>query len=163
MMDNPAVQDYYPEEYAYCYGCGRLNLDGLHVQSRWLDEAQGKSIARFVPRPYHTALPGFVYGGLSASLIDCHGTGTAALAAYHAEGRPFDSMPPNRFVTASLHVDFLKPTPLTELELIGEVKEVKMKEGRTKKVVVGITVFANGQPCSKGEVVAVQVPENFGK
>ncbi|MBT9282958.1 MAG: hypothetical protein KM312_10005 [Hydrogenibacillus schlegelii] len=24
------------------------------------------------PRPEHLALPGFVYGGLIASLIDCH-------------------------------------------------------------------------------------------
>lgn len=161
-MDNPAVQDFYPAEYAYCYGCGRLNTDGLHVQSRWLDADQGKSIARFKPRPYHTALPGYVYGGLLASLVDCHGTGTAALAAYHAEKRPFDSLPANRFVTASLHVDFMKPTPLTELELIGQVTNVKMKDGRTKKVVVAIIVYANNQPCVKGEVVAVQVPENFG-
>jgi acyl-coenzyme A thioesterase PaaI-like protein len=161
-MDNPAVQDFYPTEYAYCYGCGRLNTDGLHVQSRWLDASQGKSIARFIPRPYHTALPGFVYGGLLASLVDCHGTGTAALAAYHAENRPFESLPANRFVTASLHVDFMKPTPLTELELIGQVTDIKMKDDRTKKVVVAIIVYAGNQPCVKGEVVAVQVPENFG-
>ena len=65
-------------------------------------------------------------------------------------------------MTASLHVDFMKPTPLTELELIGQVTDVKMKDGRTKKVVVAIIVYASDQPCVKGEVVAVQVPENFG-
>lgn len=162
-MENPAVQDYYPSEFSYCYGCGRLNQDGLHVQSRWMDAGSGKSISRFTPRPYHTSLPGFIYGGLLASLIDCHGTGTAALAAYHAEGRPFDSLPANRFVTASLHVDFLRPTPLTDLELIGQVTEVKMKENRTKKVVVAITVYANAQPCVNGQVVAVQVPQDFGR
>lgn len=162
-MENPAVQDYYPADFAQCYGCGRLNEDGLHIQSRWLDASSGKSIARFTPRPYHTALPGFTYGGLLASLIDCHGTGTAALAAYQAEARPFDSLPPNRFVTASLHVDFLRPTPLVELELIGQVTELKMKENRTRKVIVAITVYANNQPCVNGQVIAVQVPDNFGQ
>ena len=32
--------------------------------------------------PSPTTLPGYVYGGLIASIIDCHATGTAAAAAY---------------------------------------------------------------------------------
>ncbi len=102
----------------------------------------------------HTAIPGFVYGGLLASLVDCHGTGTAAAAAYRAEGRPMDSQPPLRFVTASLKVEYLKPTPLgPPLELRGRAVEVK---GR--KVVVQIGLFAEGVECVRGEVVAVQLP-----
>jgi acyl-CoA thioesterase FadM len=100
-------------------------------------------------------VPGFVYGGLIASLLDCHGTGTAAAAAYRAEGRPLDSQPPLRFLTASLHVDYLKPTPLgAPLEVRGRVEEVK---GR--KVVISETLSANGALCARGQVVAVQVPE----
>ena len=76
----------------------------------------------FTPQPYHIAVPGFVYGGLIASLVDCHGTGTAAAGAYRSQGRPMDSEPPMRFVTGSLHVDYLKPTPLgVPLELHGRV------------------------------------------
>jgi len=164
----PAVQDYYPDELAHCYGCGRLNADGLHIQSRWLDEPGGKTIARVTPRSVHTAIPGFVYGGLIASLVDCHGTGSAALAGYHAENRPLDSLPAQRFVTGALHVDFLRPTPmfdseggLIELEMIGEIHEVKLKEGRAKKVVVHITVLAQGEVTARGEVVAVQMPDTF--
>jgi acyl-CoA thioesterase FadM len=114
-----------------------------------------------VPRPYHTAIPGYVYGGLIASLIDCHSTGTASAAAYRAQGREPDSEPPLRFVTASLHVDYLRPTPIEgPLELRSQVKEVK---GR--KVVVSTTLFASGEVCARGEVVAVEIPENmaFGK
>jgi len=49
-----------------------------------------------------------------------------------------DSDPPLRYVTASLHVDYLKPTPIDgELELRGRVKEIK---GR--KVIVETTVYA---------------------
>jgi acyl-coenzyme A thioesterase PaaI-like protein len=68
------------------------------------------------------------------------------------------SAPALRFVTGSLQVNFLKPTPLGPLEIRGRVKEIK---GR--KVVVESTVLANGVATATGEVVAVQMPENFGK
>ena len=61
----PALQDLYPDEFAHCYGCGRLNADGMHVKSRWLD---GEAVSHFLPRPSQMAMPGFVYGGLIASL-----------------------------------------------------------------------------------------------
>jgi acyl-coenzyme A thioesterase PaaI-like protein len=51
-------------------------------------------VCTFQLRPYHTALPGYVYGGLIASLIDRHATGTAAAAAYRAAGRAMDTKPP---------------------------------------------------------------------
>ena len=109
-----AFQDFYPDPLAHCYGCGRLNAQGHQIKTIWDGD---ETVTRFTPQPYHTAIPGFVYGGLIASLIDCHSTGTAAAAMYRAEGREMDSQPPFRFVTGSLHVDFLKPTPLgVELE-----------------------------------------------
>ena len=153
-MAPEAFQDYYPDQLSYCYGCGRLNEHGLQIKSYWDGD---ESVCVFTPRPYHIAIPGFVYGGLIASLIDCHGTGTAAAAMYRAAGRALDTLPPFRFVTASLHVDYLKPTPLgAPLEVRGAVKEIK---GR--KVVVSTTLSANGQVCVRGEVVAVQMPENL--
>lgn len=146
-----AFQDFYPDDTSYCYGCGRLNNDGLHIQSRWDGE---ESLCVFTPRHYHIALPGYVYGGLLASLIDCHGTGTAAAAVYRAEGREMHTDPPLRFVTASLKVDYLKPTPLgVPLHVRGKVKEIK-----GKKVVVEITLSADNQICVRGEVVAVRIP-----
>jgi len=149
-----AFQDYYPDDLSYCYGCGRLNEHGHQIKSFW---EGNESVASFTPKPYHIAVPGYVYGGLIASLIDCHGTGTAAAAKYRDEGRPMDSEPPFRFVTASLHVDYLRPTPLgVPLELRGAVEEVK---GR--KVVVGVTLSASGIVCAKGNVVAVQMPESM--
>jgi acyl-CoA thioesterase FadM len=103
------------------------------------------------------AIPGYAYGGLIASLIDCHGTGTAAAAKYRAENREMDTLPPIRFLTASLHVNYLLPTPLDgPIEIRGKVKEVK---GR--KVIVEAWLIAGGQICARGEVVAVQVPEHM--
>jgi acyl-coenzyme A thioesterase PaaI-like protein len=153
-MTQKAFQDYYPDHFAHCYGCGRLNEHGLQIKSYWDGE---ESICTFLPRPYHVAIPGYVYGGLIASLIDCHGTGTAAAAAYRAAGREMDTEPPYRFVTASLHVDYLRPTPLgVPLEIRGTVKEIK---GR--KIIIASTLSAGGEVCARGEVVAVQVPEDW--
>jgi acyl-coenzyme A thioesterase PaaI-like protein len=151
-MSDKAIQDYYPPDLSHCYGCGRLNEQGYQIKTYWDGE---ETVARFEPRPYHISIPGYVYGGLLASLIDCHGTGTAAAAAYRAEGREPGSEPPLRFVTAALKVDYLKPTPLgTTLEVRGKVLEVK---GR--KVTVSATISARGVVCVRGEVIAVQVPE----
>ena len=149
-MSKSAFQDAYPDELSHCYGCGRLNPDGLQLKSYWDGD---ETVAHFRPRPSHMAIPGFVYGGLLASLIDCHGTGSAAAAANRAqpENAPF------RFVTASLHVDYLRSTPIdTELEIRGTIKELK-----AKKVVIGASVFAHGKLCARGEVVAVRMPENM--
>jgi acyl-coenzyme A thioesterase PaaI-like protein len=153
-MKGPAVQDFYPEDAAQCYGCGRLNEHGLQIKTRWDGD---ETVTIFTPRAYHTAIPGYVYGGLVASLIDCHGTGSGALAAYRAENREPGSDPPFRFVTASLKVDYLKPTPLgPPLEIRGEIVEVK---GR--KVVVKATLSAEGVVCARGEIVTVQMPESM--
>ena len=153
-MDKKAFQDYYPNELSFCYGCGRFNEQGLKLKSYWDGE---ETVAIFNPRPYHIAIPGYVYGGLIASIIDCHSTGTAAAATYHAEGREMGTEPRVRFVTASLHVEYTRPTPLgVPLEVRGKIKEIK---GR--KVVVSATVSAGGEICAKGEVVAVKMPEQM--
>ena len=153
-MTDKAFQDFYPDNLSYCYGCGRLNEHGHQIKSYWDGD---ESVCTYLPKPYHIAIPGYVYGGLIASLIDCHGTGTAAAAMYRAENRAMDTDPAFRFVTGSLHVDYLRPTPLgVPLEIRGKVQEIK---GR--KVVTAITVSANGEVCARGQVVAVQMPEHL--
>ena len=150
-----AFQDYYPDNLAHCYGCGRNNPDGHRIKTVWEGD---ESVTRYTPRPEHMAIPGFVYGGLIASLIDCHSTGTAAAAMYRHEGREMDTQPPFRFVTGSLNVSYLKPTPMGPvLEIRGRVREIK---GR--KVVVDSVLYADGVATAKGEVVAVQMPDSFG-
>jgi len=150
-MDDKAFQDYYSKNCSQCYGCGCENSHGLQIKSYWEGD---ESVCRFSPQPFHKAFPGVVYGGLIASLIDCHSTGTAAAAAYRAEGRAMDTEPELHFVTAALHVDYLKPTPMdAELEIRGTVKTIK-----PKKVVVSTTLSANGEVCARGEVVAVRMP-----
>jgi acyl-coenzyme A thioesterase PaaI-like protein len=150
-MADKAIQDHYPDALAHCYGCGRLNPHGLHIESHW-DGQRG--IATFRPLAHQIAIPGFVYGGLIASLIDCHAIGTAAAAATDAAGHTLDSNPDLRFVTASLHVDYLAPTPIdTVLELCGTAAEIK-----PNKVTVDVTLTADGRACARGRVIAVRMP-----
>lgn len=149
-----AFQDYYPESSSHCYGCGSKNDKGLQIKSYWDGD---ESVAVFQPEDYHLAIPGYVYGGLIASLIDCHSTGTAAAAAYRQEGRELGSSPAFRFVTASLHVDYLLPTPLgPPLHLRSKVVEIK-----GKKVVIETDLLVEGEVTAKGRVVAVQMPSHL--
>lgn len=146
-MCEQAFQDLYPEDYANCYGCGRNNHQGLHLKSYWEGE---ESVCRHTPKPHYTGgFPGFLYGGMIASLLDCHGAGTAAAAKARESGEPL-----SRFVTASLKVDYLKPTPLgVELEIRGKVAEIK---GR--KVTVDLCLLAGQTLCATGTVIMVQMP-----
>jgi acyl-coenzyme A thioesterase PaaI-like protein len=145
-MSELAFQDQYPDDYAHCFGCGRLNPQGHHLKSYWDGE---ETVCRYTPdAKYSGGFPGFLYGGLIASLIDCHGAGTAAAAKAREDGKPI-----SRFVTASLKVDYLAPTPInTELEVRGKVVEIK---GR--KVTVELTVTAAGTTCARGTVLYIQI------
>jgi|SRR5690554_3778834 len=146
-----AIQDLYPDELSVCYGCGRNHPDGLHVKTYLVGE---HTIALFKPDQKYTAIPGMVYGGLVASILDCHGTGSAAAFICKEEGIPLDKMPvPVRCATANLKVDFLKPTPMgVELELKGQLVKI---EGR--KVWVSRTLSAQDEVCVKGEVLAIRL------
>ncbi len=147
-----AVQDFYPEDVAHCFGCGRLNPQGHQLKTVWEGD---DTVSRFTPLPFHTAIPGYVYGGLIASLLDCHGTGGAAAAMLRREGREIGDGETPRFVTASLQMDFLKPTPLgPELEVRGRIVEIT-----DKKVVLEETLSADGVVTARGRVVAVRMPQ----
>lgn len=153
-MTQKSFQDYYPESLQHCFGCGPKNSHGHHIRSFWEGE---ESVARFIPEPYHLAFPGYVYGGLVASLVDCHCVGTAAAAAYRAEGREPGTSPAFRYVTGSLHVDYLLPTPLgVELEIRARVEEIK-----GKKTIVTASVIADGKVTAKGRVIAIRMPESL--
>src|SRR5699024_8811054 len=106
------------------------------------------------------AIPGFVYGGLIASVIDCHGTGSAAIARHRKNGHETgDGVEAPRIVTASLQVNYLKPTPEGDrLKAIGTVEEI-----HTKKFRVKTDVFAGEEKVVTGEVVAASMPESFIK
>lgn len=149
MFDKP-IQDYYPAEIAICYGCGRNNPHGLHIKTHWDGET---GVCHFMPRQEHTAFPGFVYGGLLASLIDCHSIGTAISAYYTDAGIDPAEDDSITCVTGRLDVRYHKPTPInTELVLSARVTELG-----ERKALVACTLEAKGVTTVSGEVVAVRV------
>ncbi|MCY0898307.1 MAG: PaaI family thioesterase [Firmicutes bacterium] len=156
-MISKAVQDYYPDHFAHCFGCGRLNAHGHHFRTQW-DGAE--TLTEFTPLPEHTAIPGFVYGGLIASLIDCHSTGSAALALYRHAGHELgDSEPVPRCVTAALTVNYLRPTPLgPTLRVRGRIESVS-----ARKAVITSQLWVLDTITVESRVVAVAVPDTFGQ
>ena len=154
-MNSPvAVQDAYPDDFAHCFGCGRLNPVGYHLRT-WLEGDE--TVSRFTPSTNDMALPGFVYGGLLASLLDCHGMATASAAALREAGLEVGAVPSPRYVTAALHVDFVRPTPLGgELVIRGRVEEFT-----ARKVRLAAWVEAGGEQTVRASIVAVPLPERM--
>lgn len=51
-----AIQDYYPERFSHCFGCGRNNPHGHQLKSYWKGD---ETIARFtIARMYSGGVPG---------------------------------------------------------------------------------------------------------
>lgn len=149
-MTNKPIQDFYPHESAVCYGCGRNNEHGHHVKTYWDGEF---GIARFTPKEYHHGYPGFVYGGLLASLIDCHTMGTSIGAKYDAMGIAPSKEEVITAVTGNLNVSYIKPTPMG-VEL---VFKARVKELHERKAIITCSVYANDIETVKSEVIAVYV------
>ncbi len=136
----------------YCWGCGTDNEHGLQLKSYWVGD---EAVAKWEPKPHHAAGPRRILnGGIIATLIDCHSIWTAIAAAYRAEGRALETEPLIWYVTASLQVSYLRPTPIDQpIELRAQLKEV-----RERRTTVTCSVFAKSEECARGEVVAVRVP-----
>lgn len=154
-MSGQAIQEMYPEDLSHCYGCGRLNEHGYQLKTH---REGDETVTRFTPEPYHIAIPGYVYGGLIASLMDCHGTGTAAaMKRKEIQDSGGGRTELVRYVTASLQVEYLRPAPLgVELEVRGSVVD-----SGERKMVITAEVIADGEVCAKGKVVAVRVTEEY--
>jgi len=121
-MSPKAFQDYYPDHLSYCYGCAASTL------TAYASRVTGTATKRSAPsRPARTHR----HSRLCIRRIDrladrlpLHGT--AAAASYRTASREMDTEPPFRFVTASLHVNYLRPTPLgVPLEIRARVTELK--------------------------------------
>lgn len=150
-----AIQDDYPEDFAWCYGCGRMNDDGNHFRTGWEGD---ETVTYASPDEKYTAIPGFVYGGYLASLVDCHGSGSCALAMQRKNGHePGDGSVPPRFVTASLEVTYLKPTPKGKvLKAVGKTTEIHPKKWR-----VDTEVYAGDELVVTGVMIGAIMPDTF--
>ncbi|MDR0737184.1 MAG: PaaI family thioesterase [Zoogloeaceae bacterium] len=146
-----AFQDDYPDRFSHCFGCGKLHPRGLRLKTFWDAADPERTLTRFTPAPiYSGGVPEHVYGGLIAALFDCHGTASAAAFACRAEDRPLERLV--RYVTASLKVDFLRPTPQhAELTL-----RARLLEHSGRKVRLAMELAAAGEIRAQAEMLAIR-------
>ena len=141
------MQDLIP---VHCFGCGALNEHGLQIKSFW---AGDDVVCAWRPKPYHLGHPGVLYGGLIASLVDCHCIWTASAYAYRRAGLEMDGNLRFPYVTAGLNLSFRKPIAIDQaVEL-----RARVIEHGNRKSVVKCSVATRGVVCAEGEVVAVMI------
>src|SRR5262249_45623012 len=71
-----AVQDRFAPA-SVCFGCGPANASGLRIKSFPADD--GGLVATWRASAAQEAFPGFVNGGVIATLLDCHSNWTGAM------------------------------------------------------------------------------------
>ncbi len=160
-MEAFAFQDRMPGN--HCFGCGPGNRDGLRIKSFWVDEAE--SVCRYQPEPHQTAGPrGVLNGGIIATLIDCHGVCTAVADAYRRAGREMGEGELLWYVTASLQVDYRRPTPIDREVTI----RARITETAGRKTWIDCDLRSGDQVCAEARLLAVRVdaagpqPEGIG-
>jgi len=90
--------------------------------------------------------------------MDCHCICTAIAEYYKNKSQKEKETPKYWFATASLKVDFLKPTPINKpVQLRATIKEM-----HKKKAVVTCSLYSGGEECARCELIGVRVPANAG-
>ncbi|HEU4634588.1 MAG TPA: PaaI family thioesterase [Edaphobacter sp.] len=113
MDGNPTID----ERANHCFGCGPANPQGLHLTFSTETSAEGSPIttAQLQLDRLHEGPPGYVHGGIIATLLD---------EAMSKLNRPLDVLA----VTRHMEIDYLRPVPLFQpLTLIGRHSH---REGR---------------------------------
>lgn len=144
-----AIQDLYPDDFSHCFGCGRNNEHGYQIKTY---VAGAGTVTDYQPAPYHLGGGEVAYGGVIASIIDCHCAGTAAISWMQANEMTVGEDESPRFVTARLEVDYLLPTPLGPWRITGETVEIG-----ERKVVVAAELHAGGEVTARGRAVMVRI------
>jgi acyl-coenzyme A thioesterase PaaI-like protein len=143
-----AIQDTYADEFAHCYGCGRLNERGYGIKTFSDGEF---AVTTHQSDAMYTGAGESAYGGLIASVIDCHSAGAAAIFWMQAHGLTVGDDPTPRFVTARLEIDYVAPTPLRAMRMVGSAVEIG-----DRKVVVATDLSVDGTVTARGRGVMVR-------
>jgi len=136
---------------AHCFGCGADNAYGLQLKSYWEGE---EAVAEFLPEPHQCGWsPDVTYGGLIASLIDCHTCNLAIARLYRDARRPIGSEPKIDCATAQLNVSLMRPTAIDEpIRLVARIRNI---DGR--KIWVDCEVTSGSEVTARGEVLAIRL------
>lgn len=134
----------------HCFGCGALNEHGLQIKSFWSGD---EVVCAWRAKPHHIGHPGILYGGVIASVVDCHCIWTASAHAYRRAGMEMGDELRFRYVTGGLSIRYKKPVSIENaIELRARV--VDFNERRT---IVNCSVNSRGVACAEAELVAVLI------
>jgi acyl-coenzyme A thioesterase PaaI-like protein len=153
LMSGEAFQDQMVGN--HCWGCGSENPEGLHLKSYWYDDvavAEWSSSSEFMTGPRHV-----LNGGIIATLLDCHGVCTAVASAYRRENRAIGTEPAILYVTASMTVDYLRPTPIDAVVRLG----ARLATNEDRMITVECVLEAAGKERARASVRAVRVSRDW--
>ena len=153
-----AIQDRYGERFQHCWGCGPKNDFGLHLKT--YPSIDGKScISRIkLENAYTGGVPSNVFGGMIATIFDCHGTASAAWFAHHQKGLELtESTVIGRFITARLEIDYLSPSPIEDEIVVTSTLE----ELGERKAIIAMEMTVATKVRAKAKMVAVAVKDHM--
>ena len=153
-----AIQDRYGERFQHCWGCGPKNDLGLHLKT--YPSIDGKScISRIkLEIAYTGGVPSNVFGGMIATIFDCHGTASAAWFAHHQKGLELTkSTVIGRFITARLEIDYLSPSPIEDEIVVTSTLE----ELGERKAIIAMEMTVATKVRAKARMVAVAVKDHM--
>ena len=153
-----AIQDRYGERFQHCWGCGPKNDLGLHLKT--YPSLDGECcISRIkLEKAYTGGVPSNVFGGMIATIFDCHGTASAAWFAHHQKGLELtETTLIGRFITARLEIDYLSPSPIDdEIVVISTLEELG-----EKKAIISMEMTVATKVRAKAKMVAVAVKDHM--
>ena len=103
-MQNPTID----EQSHSCFGCSPNNPQGLHLRFEYTTEpATGHPAVRATVQltALHEGAPGYIHGGIIATLLD---------EAMSKLNRPLDTVA----MTRHLEIDYLRPAPLHQPHIL---------------------------------------------
>ncbi len=153
-----AIQDTYGQRFQHCWGCGTKNEEGLHLKSYPSEDGE-TVICKIVPDYKYTGgVPANLFGGMIATIFDCHGTASAAYFAHKEKGLELtEDTTIGRFITARIEVDFKMPVPMdTEVTVRARPLEITKR-----KVNLDMEMEADGKVRAKARMVAVAVKDDM--
>ena len=153
-----AIQDRYGERFQHCWGCGPRNDLGLHLKT--YPSLDGECcISRIkLEKAYTGGVPSNVFGGMIATIFDCHGTASAAWFAHHQKGLELtETTLIGRFITARLEIDYLSPSPIDdEIVVISTLEELG-----ERKAIISMEMTVATKVRAKAKMVAVAVKDHM--
>lgn len=152
------IQETYGDRFQNCWGCGAKNKDGLHLHT-YPSEDGSECISQFLPdEKYSGGVPANLFGGLIATLFDCHGTASAAWFNHRNQGLKLDKDTViTRYITARLEIDFKKPVPMGK---VITVRSVPVEIGE-RKIIVSMKMEVAGEIKAEARMVAVRIKDDM--